>query len=347
MLDTKNPFCHSQTKGEIMYTRPAEWESKKEIWLGWPWDKSLWAENLEKAQDEVLALISLFKEESLVCLAPNESEALKLQKKLSGFSHVRVETMAFGDIWLRDIFPIEVKSPSNNKTLVLPVFNGWGKKYLFPDDLSLSSRFAKKHGENSIKSNFIFEGGAIECDGDETMLTTEQCLLNPNRNPGLTKAAIEQEFLHKFGIKKVVWLKEGLVNDHTDGHIDTIARFVAPQTVAIMVSDDQQDPNFAVLQNIKRQLAYETDAQGRKLKLVELPSCGAVKNADGEIMPASYLNFIIGNHSVAMPTYGIKQDAVAQKTLQKAFALPVRPACARAILSGGGAFHCMSQEFYR
>ncbi|MCA9507114.1 MAG: agmatine deiminase family protein [Myxococcales bacterium] len=326
-----------------MYIRPAEWSSPKEIWLGWPYDKSLWQHNLSLAQSEVLSLIKALSKEKVRLVVPNEEEIHKISAHVS--SQVQFEVLDYADIWLRDTFPICVKDEHKKYSLVVPRFNGWGEKYLFESDRDLSKRVVDRKQLDAHFSSVVFEGGAIECDGEGTMLTTEQCLLNPNRNPSLTKTHIENEFARLFGVKKVIWLKQGLKNDHTDGHIDTIARFVAPATVAIMVPQ-KGDPNAHVMETIKKQLESEVDALGRPLKLLEIPSPGAIIDESGELMPASYLNFIMGDSSFVVPTYASEHDAEAIECFNNFIDCEVVGVSARAILSGGGAFHCMSQEFY-
>lgn len=329
-----------------MYNRSAEWRSPKEIWVAWPHDKNLWTHHLPQAEQEVLGLVEALRLENLVVVVPNQEEYEQFSRLVPGSIRLSIKVMPFGDIWIRDTFPIAVKNEGQSNCLVIPRFNGWGQKYLFGDDRDLSARVAIERKEQAIASSIIFEGGAIECDGQGTLLTTEQCLLNPNRNPGVTKEQIEEEFSRLFGIRKVIWIKEGLLNDHTDGHIDTIARFIAPHTVAIMVPAPN-DPNYQVMMAIKEQLESETDALGRKLELLQLPSPGAIVSDDGELMPASYLNFIIGDASIVVPTYGSPYDNEAIRILREFSPLEVHGRSARAILTGGGAFHCMSQEFYR
>lgn len=331
-----------------MYFRPAEWRKQKTIWLGWPWDDGLWGDDLVLAQREFLQLLEALKLEDVVVLVPHSEEREKLMRRLPARARVTVVEMPFGDIWLRDTFPIFVRDEQQKIASVRPIFNGWGKKYQFAHDLDLSARAVQFLNVPSITSSLHFEGGAIECDGNGCMLTTEQCLLNDNRNPGISKAQIEEEFARCFGVKKVIWLKEGLKNDHTDGHIDTIARFIAPRTIAIMVPSTQNDPNYDVLMAIKAQLEKATDADGCAFKLVEIPSPGRVVNREGALLPASYLNFIIGDETFVVPLYGSPYDQDALDKFRAAVTdMKVVGAMAKAILTGGGAFHCISQEFYR
>lgn len=329
-----------------MYFRPAEWRKGKVIWLAWPFDLTLWGDDLAPAQKEFVALVHALRNEQLVILFPSYEEINQASFKQS--SHVDFKVLPYGDIWLRDTMPIFVKDDKNQTVAVLPQFNGWGGKYQFADDLSLASRVADSLLVQKLPSPLIFEGGSIECDGLGTLITTEQCLLNPNREGTKKpdKSTFEREFARVFGAKKVIWLKNGLKNDHTDGHIDTIARFIGPQKVAIMVPE-RSDPNYDELIAIKKQLEHETDALGKKLELIELPSPGAILNRQGELMPASYLNFIIGDETMVVPLYQSPRDDEAVHILADAVKLDVEGLSARAILTGGGAFHCISQEFYR
>ena len=329
-----------------MFIRPAEWRKNKTIWLAWPWDQDLWCDDLVDAQKEFIALVKALSRERIVIVAPNDKEQHTIAARLGSAADVSYTVLAYGDIWLRDTMPIFVRDQAENIVAVLPQFNGWGKKYEFADDVDLSERMAKLLHAPIARSLIVFEGGAVECDGAGTLLTTEQCLLNKNRNPLVSKGQIEEEFARLFGCKKIIWLKEGLKNDHTDGHIDTIARFIAPKTIAIMIPNTKTDPNYRVLMAIKEQLAHETDADGNNFSLVEVPSCGEVLSRDGKIMPASYLNFIIGDETLVVPLYGSPHDDQALLSIKSHVPLTVIGSSAKAILSGGGAFHCISQEYF-
>jgi agmatine deiminase len=235
---------------------------------------------------------------------------------------------------------------SDNQGLVCArfEFNGWGEKYRLPNDEDVSRQIGKASGLESVQFPWVLEGGSIECDGEGTCLTTKQCLLNPNRNPGLKKDDIEQN-LGLLGIEKTLWLSDGLLNDHTDGHIDNLARFVAPGVVVCMEARNPNDPNCAILEKIATDLSQMVDARGRKLEVIRVPSPGVITNAQGELMPASYLNFYIANTSVSVPIYGSEYDQEAVWRIRECFpGREVKGISARAILSGGGAFHCISQQ---
>ena len=185
----------------------------------------------------------------------------------------------------------------------------------------------------------------MDVDGEGTCLTTRQCLLNPNRNPGMTIEAIEKGLKEALGCTSVLWLGDGLQNDHTDGHVDTIARFVAPGVVVCMRPSGSFDPNARALLAIDADLCSFWDALGRRLKVVNVPSPGFVADGDGKAMPASYVNFYVANTTVIVPAYGVPGDEPARAALAKLF--PTRRAVsvpAKELLEGGGAFHCISQQ---
>jgi agmatine deiminase len=199
-----------------------------------------------------------------------------------------------------------------------------------------------------FSTEFVLEGGSVEVDGEGTVLTTRQCLENPNRNPGRSTAEVERELERGLGAKTVLWLDDGLENDHTDGHIDTLARFVRPSAVVCMSPASPEDPNRRVLQEIERSLKSMKDVAGRRLEVYTLPSPGEVRDEDGRLMPASYVNFYIANTTVIVPQYGIANDAAAVAALTPLFpGRRVFGAPARAILAGGGAFHCITQQLPR
>lgn len=329
----------------MRYHKPPEWHSDKTIYLGWPFAANLWQNNLTKAQEEFLSVIRALINENICILLPDLTEESKFFNLL-GSKSVKTLIMPYADIWLRDTLPIGVKDEENRDIGVLPHFNGWGGKYLFRDDESLSKRFTQTIGIAKVYTPLVMEGGAIECNGEGTLLTTESCLLNPNRNPGLKKKEIEHELARMFGAQKVIWLKGSLKNDHTDGHIDTLARFISPQKIVVMEPRSVLDPNYQVLTEIIKLLEAETDALNRPFELIKLPSPGSVLDEEGRVMPASFLNFLITQNKIIMPIYDTNYDVEAIDTLKKHCPIPVIGLMAKAILTGGGAFHCLSQEVF-
>jgi agmatine deiminase len=260
--------------------------------------------------------------------------AAESARRLAPFAEVIVEP--FGDIWLRDTGPIVMGGGKARHAQGFG-FNGWGGKYDLDGDQDIGERLAKRAGFDFAKADWILEGGAIDGDGSGTVVTTEQCLLNPNRNQ-LTKAETEERLLGDLGFERVVWLGSGLLNDHTDGHVDNLARFVAPGRVAIPMAA-KDDPNEAAYKDAAKRL------RAANLDIVSLPSPGRIEGEDGDVIPASYMNFYIGNAAVVVPQYGAANDRPAVDVVQALF--PDRVAIglrADHILTGGGSFHCISQQ---
>ncbi len=335
------------------FFQPAEWEPHQACWLAFPSHPDLWQDRLVGTRAEFAALCRAIADpdpitgeirgEQLEILVLDEAGLATAAQILEGLNP-RFHIMSFGDIWLRDTGPIFLKNTQGTIATVRFQFNGWGGKYSLHGDELVASHIAKSTGLPEFELPFVLEGGAIETDGQGTCLTTRQCLLNPNRNPGLSQTEIEQALQAGLGAQKVLWLEDGLLNDHTDGHVDTLARFVAPGVVLCMLPA-VNDPNSQALKQIAADLATFSDAQGRPLQVVSLPSPGRVSDHAGELMPASYTNFYIGNRTVAVPTYGCESDEIAVATIAKFF--PTRRTVglsAKHILSGGGAFHCITQH---
>ena len=338
----------------VTYRMPAEWEPHQACWLAFPSHEDLWMESLEAARQEFVDLCRAIADpdpisgecrgESLEILVLNQAGKTLAEAALKGIS-ARFHIIPFGDIWLRDIGPIFRIEPDGTLATVWFNFNGWGEKYILEGDAEVAKTISDRLNLPNYHFPITLEGGAIEVDGEGTCLTTQQCLLNPNRNPQLTPGQLEEILHSAFGVSKVLWLNQGLLNDHTDGHIDTIARFIAPGVVLCMEPRDADDPNAAVLTEIAQNLSEMTDAKGRPLQVIRIPSPGKIVDESGEIVPASYANFYIGNSTVVVPTYGARYDQEAVEAIAKLF--PTRRTLgrsAKAILLGGGAFHCITQQ---
>lgn len=340
------------------FHQPAEWAPHEAVWLAWPSHADLWGEDaLIDAQAELVRLAELIADpdddghargEKLEVLVRTDADERLARWKLGSLG-ATTHRMLYGDIWLRDTLPIFLTHRSKSAQAAASFrFNGWGGKYALPGDAELSAHVAKLSGQRTFAHALVLEGGSVEPDGEGTILTSEECLLNPNRNPGLSRAEIERALRDGLGGDKVLWVTKGLLNDHTDGHIDTIARFVAPGRVVCMAPSGNDDPNAAVLDAIAEELAAMTDAKGRRLDVVRVPSPGRVLDEDGDVMPASHVNFYIGNRTVVVPTYGTPFDAAAVAALAPLFpGRRVVGASARVILEGGGAFHCITQQVPR
>ena len=327
---------------------PAEWAPHRAMWLGFPSHEDLWEEDLPQAQEEVAALARALAgpgAERVRLLTGSPAGEADARRLLGDVAGIEIVPGRFGDIWLRDTGPIFAKQGGADIAQGFR-FNGWGGKYQLDHDDEVAAQIAQASGVTLNPHDFILEGGAVDHDGAGTVLTTGQCVLNPYRNPGWTQGAAEAAFAQAFGATKTIWLGEGLANDHTDGHVDNLARFVAPGVAVCPVGFGRGDVNIEAYDDAARRLAEATDAQGRKLKVVRIPSPGWIEGAEGKAAPASHMNFIIANGAVIMPTYGEGQAAdLALQALESVF--PDRKIIglpSMAILTGGGSFHCITQQ---
>jgi agmatine deiminase len=329
-------------------TVPAEWSPHQAMWLGFPSHADLWEDNLQPAQDEVAALARALAgpgAERVRLLVCGDEAELAARTRLDGVSNVEIVRGQFGDIWLRDTGPLFTRSDQRAGAAGFR-FNGWGGKYVLEGDEHVADQIAAAAGVPLTANDFVLEGGALDHDGFGAVLTTRQCLLNPNRNPGWGEAEAEAALGQALGVRKILWLGDGLMNDHTDGHVDNLARFVAPGVVACPVAFGRDDPNADIYDEAARQLASMTNTRGAPLQISRIASPGLVENDEGEPVPASHMNFIIANEAVIAPLYGEGQaPAYALETLRSLF--PERTVIglpSRALLTGGGSFHCISQQ---
>jgi agmatine deiminase len=322
---------------------PAEWTEHRAMWVGFPSHADLWQEDLAEAQGEVAALVRALVTSGgeTVRLLVHGDDALAVAREgLGDLAAVEFVPGQFGDIWLRDTGPIVVGDRA-----VAFRFNGWGGKYVLAHDDTVSRQIADHARLDLDPHGFVLEGGALDHDGEGTILTTRQCLLNPNRNSGWSQADAEAALVASLGAAKVLWLGDGLENDHTDGHVDNLARFVAPGVVACPIAFGDDDPNSATYEETADLLAAMTDAAGRSLKVARIPSPGRITDEDGEVVPASHMNFLIANRAVIVPTYAEASGEAAVAALRNLF--PDREVVglpSTAILTGGGSFHCISQQ---
>jgi agmatine deiminase len=325
---------------------PAEWAPQKAIWTAWPADLEQWDGDLATPRREMAALVRALSASNRVRLLAAGTEAEASARAALG-EVAEIVPARYGDIWLRDTGPIFARDDRGPVALRFRT-NGWGGKFDLPDDTTVGDEIARAAGTPIRAFNFVLEGGAIENDGEGTILTTRQAVLNANRN-GWTEAQAEAALREAIGARKIIWLDRGLRNDHTDGHIDTLARFVGPGRVVCQSPSGANDPNAKILNEIARMLEAATDASGRKLEVIRIPSPGLVHDTRGEPAPASHANFVIANDIVVMPTYGTPSGTRAVEALQKAFpsrkvvGLPSRGILGTG-MAGGGSFHCITRE---
>lgn len=320
------------------YSMPPEWHPQDWLWIGFPHDPVEWPGYLARAQEQMAAFASAVAEsgQDVRLLVRDETNRARAAELCS--AKVQLETRRYGDVWLRDTGPLVVAGSQRERKAMRFGFNGWGGKYLMEGDQDIGAELAADAGLQVSTADWILEGGAIDGDGTGLVVTTEQCLLNPNRNPHLTRRDLEERLRRDLGYDRVLWLGEGLINDHTDGHVDNLARFVAPDTLALPRATGTDDPNAAIYADAKAR------AEAFGVTVREVPSPGRV-DTDGRIEPASYMNFAVTSKLVVVPTYGTVHDEEGVAAIAELF--PDRETVgvlADAVLAGGGSFHCSSQQ---
>ena len=319
---------------------PAEWAPHAAVWIGFPHLDDEWAGQIDAARADVAAFANVVHDGGRgeeVRLVVNDERQAQIAAALVD-PGVRILVQPLGDIWLRDTGPIIVGTGPKRRARNFR-FNWWGEKFVMPGDQEVGAALAAESGLPVDEQDWVLEGGGIDVDGTGLCVTTEECLLNINRNPSLTRADIAVRLHQSLGIDRLLWLGKGLIGDHTDGHVDNLARFVGEGRLALPVAAGSDDPNADIYKDARARAA----AFGG-IEIVDLPSPGRVE-MDGEIVAASYMNFYIGNSVMVVPTYGVANDAAAVEALAALF--PDRRAVgvpARGIIAGGGSFHCSSQQ---
>jgi len=313
--------------------------------MAWPCREEAWGDHLDAARTayaDVARAIAEFEPVTLVC---NPSDVAEASLILGNGTPIDVLSMEIDDSWLRDSGPTFLLDRSGHLAGAHWRFNAWGQKYQpYSRDAVIAKRILKQVGAQRFRAPFVLEGGAIHVDGEDTVLTTEQCLLNPNRNPDITKAQVEQNLRDWLGISTVIWLPEGIEDDETDGHVDEIACFVRPGVVLALSTDDKSDGNFDVLQTNLDILRSTKDAKGRPLQVIEVPQ-PARQEHRGKRLSLSYVNFYIANGGIVMPAFDVAEDERAFRIIRDAF--PNRRVVqvhARDIFLGGGGIHCITQQ---
>jgi agmatine deiminase len=342
----------TMTPRSLGYSMPAEWSPHEATWLAWPHNHETWPTQLEQVRDVWIEMIGALSPHERVCLLVNDEKtrrdvASRLKKYGALLENVSILEIPTVDVWMRDYGPTFVTGNNPDAPLALNdwVFNGWGGKYKnYEQDERVAKALASILGIPVFEHPMVLEGGSIEVNGEGICLTTEQCLLNKNRNPHMSRSDVEQSLKDSLGVNQIIWLGEGIAGDDTDGHIDDIARFVNPTTVVCIVESDPNDENYAVLQDNYERLKAARDHDGRKLATVTLPSPGPRVYA-GSRLPASYANFYIANGVVLVPTFNDPRDRDALGLLQEL--LPERKVVGipcNAVIAGLGAIHCVTQQ---
>ncbi|MEU8774894.1 agmatine deiminase family protein [Streptomyces sp. NPDC048606] len=326
------------------FRMPAEWSEHEGCLMAWPTREDLWGSVLAEVKEEyanVARAIAAFEPVTMVA-PPGAGEDARTQCG----EGVTVIELPLDDSWFRDSAPLFVLDGDGNRAGVDFRFNAWGgKHHPFDADDRISGLLLDHLGVDRVASDMILEGGAITVDGEGTLITTEQCLLHPNRNPGMTREGIEAELKSRLGVTKVVWLPYGgLLDTETDGHVDGVCAFAAPGTVVVSLPDDPAHPDYARMRANRAVLEATTDARGRRLEIIDVPQTAFADIADGRI-EVSYLNYYVANGGVVVPVAGVPQDEAALAVIATAY--PGRKVVgvrALAVAFGGGGVHCITQQ---
>jgi len=335
----------ADSPASLGYRMPAEWERHDATWLSWPKDPNTFPpEILPKVESAYVKMVkALAGHEEVRVMVNGAGEQSRVSSLLGGAGEVSVRVLRTVDVWVRDYGPTYVRG--SDVAQVKWVFNAWGNKYddLLPDEQA-GVRMAESTGLRTFRPWVVLEGGSIDVNGRGSVLTTRQCLLNPNRNPALDKQQLESVLGANLGVSNVIWLGQGIEGDDTDGHVDDIARFVGPREVLVASEEKKTDANHDPLEEGRRVLESASDEAGRKLKVTQIPMPKPVSAPDGRL-PASHLNFYIGNGVVLVPTFGGESDRGAIRALEGLF--PRREVVGidcRALVYGLGTLHCVTQQ---
>jgi agmatine deiminase len=322
---------------------PAEFERHRATWMAWPRRRSIWGEHIQEVKEDYARLARTIAGFETMVMVAHPEDAIEARRLLG--PTVQVQEIPIDDSWTRDSGPIFVIEDGRSLAASLWRFNAWGSKYHPHDqDALLGQRICDLLAVPSIRSEMVLEGGSVAVDGQGTLVTTESCLLNPNRNPGWSKAQMERELKRVLGIGKVIWLPGDPEETETDGHVDGLMAFVAPGKVVFEAAVDRDDPRYGILRENQRALSLQTDVQGRSFEILPLEEANAAESI-GLRYCRSYVNFYVLNGAVIAPAYGIAADRRVEAQLRIAFPgrtvvmLPIGK-----IAMGGGGFHCITQQ---
>ena len=330
---------------------PAEWEPQSGVQLTWPHEDTDWRDLLDEVIPCYAALAAeIAKRERLLIVCRDADAVCRQLGDTARLENVRFREVPTNDTWARDHGPLSVFA-NGQPTLYDFTFNGWGMKFAANLDNQITRHLV---AQNAFAPNvrcrnlqhLVFEGGGIESDGQGTLLTTEACLLSPNRNDHFTKEELDAFYRQLFGASRILWLRHGyLAGDDTDSHVDTLARFCSPDAIAFVACDDANDEHFDALARMEAELRAFHTRDGKPYKLIALPMADPVFD-DGQRLPATYANFLIANDAVLMPTYGSPKDEAARARLQKAF--PGREVVGLnclPLIKQHGSLHCVTMQF--
>ena len=324
---------------------PAEWAPHERCLIAWPTRQSLWGGHFAAAKEEYAATANAIAayEPVLMVTAPGQADEVRA----ACTAGVEIVELAIDDSWIRDSGPQVVLDGRGGRAAVDFRFNSWGERFEPYDlDASVSERVLEHLGIERLPREMVLEGGSITVDGEGTLITTEQCLLNPNRNPDMSRDQIETELKSQLGVSTVVWLPYGHADDaHTDGHVDGVCTYVGPGTVIAQTCEDPKRADYERMAANLDVLRSATDAAGRSLEIIELPQYPAERLSDGTDVMVSYANFYVANGGVVVPTGGHAFDEAAMETIKTAF--PEREVVGvpgNVVAFGGGGVHCITQQ---
>lgn len=329
---------------------PAEWEPQSAVQLTWPTAASDWKLALSRVEPVFHAIATtIAQQQNVIISCGSDADFSRLAHLYQNHHRIQLFRVDNDDTWARDHGPI---SCYHDGTLALVdfMFNGWGNKFPSSHDTRLSRALhrAGAYGASSMPSeHWVLEGGSLETDGAGTLLTTEQCLLNPNRNAVMNRMGIEERLKSSLGLDRVLWLSHGhLEGDDTDAHIDTLARFCSPTTITYCQAK-QSDVHFEPLRAMEKELQQLQQRNGQPYQLLPLPLPAPIFNADGERLPATYANFLIINHAVLLPVYGVPEDIIAVERMMQAFPDRwVHPINCRPVVEQNGSLHCLTMQIH-
>ncbi|TGA96582.1 agmatine deiminase family protein [Sporolactobacillus shoreae] len=330
---------------ESGFRMPAEWAAHERTFISWPVRESMcYPEDYARVSAGYAEFARAVAEFEPVTVLVNPGESQKVGGLFEN-PDISILTVPHNDSWIRDNGPTFLTNCNGGRAGINWRFNAWGEKYS-PWDLDdqAAPAILEHFHMRRFDAPIVLEGGSIHVDGEGTLLTTEQCLLNPNRNPRMGRGQIEEELKKFLNIQKVIWLKNGLSGDETDGHVDNIACFAMPGKVLIQVTDDPNDANFAVTRENLRILERATDAHGRKIEVIPVLQ-PPEREFEGERLTLSYLNFYLCNGGVILPIFGEETDLAAEKVISEAFPdRRIRTIDGMAIIKEGGNVHCSTQQ---
>ena len=323
---------------------PAEWEPHERCLMAWPTRVDLWGRHYERAKREYAATASAIAEFEPVTMVAAPGHANQVRGQCS--ASVEVVEIPIDDSWMRDSGPIFIVDDAGDRRGVDFRFNSWGERHLpYDKDDAVSAAVLDALGVERMGSEMVLEGGAITVDGDATLITTEQCLLNKNRNPGMSRIEIEEELRRTLGVTTIIWLKWGVYEDaETDGHVDGVCTYVRPGVVMAQTCDDPANPNFDLMAENLEILRSTRDARGRSLEILEMPQLPYF-DLDGQLIGSSYPNFYVANGGVVVPTAEHPLDAAALALIETAFPdREVVGVSSQVVAYGGGGTHCITQQ---